>query len=157
MEKIDWCRGQRGGLKVVEPSLDISEGYLKMAEDSLGVMNREKDKSLIFTVSAGYYSLYYSLYAVMQRLGIKSEIHSCSIAFMKNFLREFYDLRDIKLIEVSFNLRNTLQYYVGRRVGRDDINLLLKSAYDFYVKSRDIVAGLTEKKNKEIRREFENG
>ena len=156
MGKIAWCRRQRGGLKLIEPSSDISDGYLKMAKDSLDVMNREKDKSLVFGVSAGYYSLYYSLYAVMQKIGVKSEIHSCSIFFMKNLLKEFYDLADVELVELSFNLRNTLQYYVGRDVSQEKIIFLWESAYSFYVKSRDIVAGLSEKKINEIREKFEN-
>jgi len=156
MEKIAWCKRQRGGLKLIEPSQDISDGYLKMAKDSLDVMNREKDKSLVFGVSAGYYSLYYSLYAVMQKMGVKSEIHSCSIAFMKSFLKEFYDFSDVELMELSFNLRNTLQYYVGRNVSQDKVILLWKSAYGFYVKSRDIVMGLSEKEVNEIRERFEN-
>jgi len=155
MGKIDWCRGQKNGLRLVSSDSDIAQGYLKMAKDSLEVMGREKDKSLIFGVSAGYYSIYYSLYAVMQKIGIKSEIHSCSIAFVKKFFEEFYSSEDFDLIEIAFGLRNTLQYYVGRDINEDSLKRLWVEAYDFFVKSRDVLVRLSEGKVKEIREAFD--
>lgn len=156
MSEIDWCLKQRSGIRFVESSENLVKAYLKMAEDSMGTMNREKDKNIVFGVSACYYSMYYSLYAVLQIVGIKCEIHSCSIDFMREVLRDYYDVGDVKLIELAFSVRNDLQYYVNRAVRKEDIERILSGAYDFYVKSRDIVAGLTEKKIKEIRREFED-
>lgn len=155
MEKIKWCKNQKHGLKICAPNSDVAMGYLKMAEDSFGTMNREKGKNIIFSVSAGYYSLYYSLYSVMRKIGVKSEIHTCSIAFMKYFLKDFYSPEDVNLIEVSFELRNTLQYYVGKNVNKRDLDILWRSAYDFFVKTREILVTLNENEINEIRRRLD--
>lgn len=157
MDKLKWCFNK--GVKLVESNNKIGSSYLKMAEDSFGTMGREKDKNLVFSVSAGYYVCYYSLYAILQKIGIKSEIHSCSIEIMKKFLLDFYSEKDIELIEIAFDTRNTLQYYVDRNVNKKDVNLLFEKAYSFFVKSRDIFTKLNEKDIEEIRRklkEFEN-
>jgi uncharacterized protein (UPF0332 family) len=154
MDKINWCKKQDKGIKLVEPNENLAFGYLKMSEDSLGTMNREKDKNLIFSISAGYYSIYYSLYAIMQKIGVKCEIHSCSIEFMKSFLNDFYLNEDFELIETAFSLRNLLQYYVGKNANKNEVSLVWNNAYDFFVKSREIVSKLNELQIKQIRRKL---
>jgi uncharacterized protein (UPF0332 family) len=156
MSKIKWCLKQKCGIKFVEPNKNLSESYLSMAKESLDAMSREKGKSKIFSVSAAYYSLYYSLYSIMQKIGIKCEIHSCSIDFMKNFLMEFYNSKDIELIESAFRARNDLQYYVNRDVSLDNLSYIFDNSYDFFVKSRKIVSLLSESKINKIRGELEN-
>lgn len=151
MEELIWCKKKKNGIKLIDSNLDVAKGYLKMALDSIGTMNREKDKNLVFSVSAGYYCIYYSLYSIMQKIGVKCEIHSCSILFAKIFLSEFYSKEDFKLMDVAFSLRNNFQYYVGKKFNQKDLNLLWEQAYKFYVKSRDIFSKLNEKKIKEIR------
>jgi len=144
MDKIKWCLKQ--GMKLVEPNKRLAQGYLKMAEGSLGTMNREKNENVVFSISAGYYVMYYSLYAVMQTIGVKCEIHACSIEFMKRFLKEFYSEEDIGLIETAFSARNVLQYYVDKNVNKSDMEKVWSFAYDFFVKSREIAVKLDEGK-----------
>ncbi len=153
MSEINWCLKQKFELKLVERNENLAKAYLKMAEDSLGTMNREKDKNIVFGVSACYYSMYYSLYAVMQKIGIKCEIHSCSIAFARKFLSEFYDADNVKLIELAFSLRNDFQYYVNRSVDKSNVAKILDGAYGFFVKSRDVLSRVSDAEIKKIRRE----
>ena len=82
MESLGWCKKQKRGIKLVDFNLDVAKGYLKMAGDSIGTMNWEKDENLVFSVSAGYYCIYCSIYSIMQKIGVKCEIHSCSILFV---------------------------------------------------------------------------
>lgn len=154
MDKIDWCFKKEKGIRLVEPSENLVKGYLNMAENSIGTMKRESDKNIVFSVSAGYYAIYYSLYALMQKIGVKCEIHSCSIEFMKIYLKDFYSKEDFDLIELAFSTRNTLQYYVETSVNKEDIQKILNNAYEFFVKSRDIVSRMTEKKVNKIKDEI---
>ncbi len=64
-----------------------------MAEEALGTMNRERN-----SISACYYSMYYSLYAILMKLGIKCEIHSCTLEFMKFSLSQYYLEDEIDII-----------------------------------------------------------
>ncbi|MFW6311958.1 MAG: hypothetical protein ACOC1K_06965 [Nanoarchaeota archaeon] len=156
MDKIDWCFKKEKGIRLAESNQNLVKGYLKMAEDSIGTMQREKDKNIVFSVSAGYYAVYYSLYAVMQKVGIKCEIHSCSIEFMKIYLNDFYSEKDNDIVEIAFSTRNILQYYVETSVNKEDIKYVLDNAYDFFVKSRGIISILNENKINDIRKRLIN-
>ena len=154
MVEINWCCKQKDGIKLIEPNINLSEGYLKMAEDALGTMNREKNFSLRFSVSACYYSMYYSLYAILMKIGIKCEIHSCTLKFMEEFLSEFYYKEDLRVIKKAFDCRNTIQYYVDRVVDKSDVDLIIKEAPFFHSKSKDILGKLNENQIKEIRQKI---
>lgn len=151
MVSINWCCKQKDGIKLIEPNDNLAEGYLKMAEDALGTMNREKNFSLRFSISACYYSMYYSLYATLMKIGIKCEIHSCTLKFMEMFLSEFYSKEDIKVINKAFDCRNTIQYYVDRIIQKEDSNWIILKAPLFHTKSKEILAKLNENQIKEIR------
>jgi uncharacterized protein (UPF0332 family) len=151
MVSINWCLKQKSGIKIVEPNENISESYIKMAEDSIGTMNREKDKNIIFSVSAGYYSMYYSLYSILMRIGVKCEIHQCSIKFMEKFLDEFFSKEHINQINSAFKLRNITQYYVDKIIDKKEINNLLQNAPDFVEHSKNILSSINQDKINEIR------
>ena len=154
MVDINWCCKQKSGIKLVDPNNNLSEGFLKMAEDALGTMNREKNYSLRFSVSACYYSMYYSLYSILMKIGIKSEIHSCTLKFMEEFLSEFYSKDDIKLINKAFDCRNTIQYYSDRIIQKSDSDFIVKEAPFFHSKSKEILEKLNESQIKEISKYF---
>lgn len=151
MVDINWCCKQKDGIKLIEPNNNLALGYMKMAEDALGTMNRERNYSLRFSVSACYYSMYYSLYAVLMKLGIKCEIHSCTLIFMEEFLQEFYSINDIKIITKSFGCRNTIQYYVDRVIDKKDVDLIILNAPLFNSKSKDVLAKINENDIQKIR------
>jgi uncharacterized protein (UPF0332 family) len=106
MVSLRWCYKQKEGIRLIEPNDNLTKGYIRMAENSLGTMNRERKYNLTFAISACYYSMYYSLYAVCMKFGIKCEIHSCTIEFMRRVLIEFYSEEDIKIIRKAFDARN---------------------------------------------------
>ena len=89
MDKIKWCAGKKGGLSLIEPNSDLARAYLKKAEESLESMRVNIIKD--WKISTAYYTIYFSLYAVLMKLGIKCGIHSCTIEFAKRFLREYFE------------------------------------------------------------------
>ena len=154
MVSIKWCCQQKKGLELVKPNMNISGSYLKLAEASIGTMNRERDKNLVFSISAGYYSIYYSLYSVLMALGIKCEIHQCTIKFCEKFLNDFFTKQDFKIINDAFKLRNVAQYYVDKIIDEKEINQLIGNVPHLVVKSKDVLLNLNEDKTKEIRTKF---
>ena len=151
MVNLKWCCGQKDGIKLIETNDNLAKSYLKMAEDSLGTMNRERKYNLAFAISACYYSMYYSLYAVCMRFGVKCEIHSCTIEFMKKALIEYYSKEDIKIIKKAFDARNIAQYYVDKIVLKEDSDYIMEKAPLWRNKSKEILAKINEKDVKEIR------
>ncbi len=156
MVSLKWCCRQKDGIKLIESNNNLVQGYLKMAEDSLGTMNREKKYNLMFAISACYYSMYYSLYAVCMKIGVKSEIHSCTIEFMKKILSDFYSEEDVKIIKKAFDVRNIAQYYVDKIVSKEDSNYIITKAPLFFNKSKEILSKINEKDIKEIRKKIED-
>jgi uncharacterized protein (UPF0332 family) len=115
-----------------------------MGEESINALKNLKE-SKIWTATTTYYVFYYSLYSLMLRIGIKCEIHSCSLEFMKQFLMDFYNKKDMKMIEKAFLARIDLQYYTDRPVDQNIIEETKRYCKDFYIKTKDILSKITEK------------
>src|SRR4030042_4863469 len=108
---LKWCCNKKEGIKLIEQNDNLSIGYIKMAENAIGTMNREKSLNMQFAISACYYSMYYSLYSILMKIGVKCEIHACTLEFMKKFLLNFYSKEDYKITSKAFDVRNATQYY----------------------------------------------
>lgn len=143
MVSIEWCLNQKNGLEIIEPNINMSDSYLKMAEESINI-SKGVEKSKIWTATTTYYIFYYSLYSLMLRIGIKCEIHSCSLEFMKVHLNEFYNQKDLEMIQKSFTARINLQYYADRSVDDRIIEEIKKYCKDYFLKTKDILSKITE-------------
>ena len=152
---LKWCCSKKEGIKIIEPNDNLSLGYAQMAENAIGTMNREKSLNLQFAISACYYSMYYSLYSILMKIGIKCEIHTCTLEFMKRLLSDFYSDEDIKIIKRAFDVRNTSQYYVDKIVSKEDTEFIFSKAPYFLSKSNEILSKINEKDILKIRKEVE--
>ena len=151
MVSLKWCCKQKDGIKLIEPSDNLSLSYMQMADNAFGTMNRERKYNLTFAISAGYYSMYYSLYSVLMKLGIKCEIHSCTLEFMKVLLSEFYTKEDFKIISKAFDLRNIAQYYVDKVIDTKESDMIMSKAPLFVNTSKDVLSKINESDVKKIR------
>ena len=154
MVSIKWCLNKKNGLELVQPNPNLCQSYLSMGEESLKVMEKVQE-SQIWTATTTYYIFYYSLYAVMMHLGVKCEIHSCTIEFAKRFLKEFFSEEELDFTEDSLKARIDSQYYIDRTVPDEQYNKMVKNAPEFLVKCKSILIKLNEKKINEIRKEFQ--
>ena len=152
MDKIKWCAGKKEGLSLIEPNSNLAEAYIKKSEEALESMRVNVIKD--WKISTAYYTLYFSLYSVLTKIGIKCEIHSCTIEFAKRFLGEFFSEEELDFTEDSLKARIDSQYYVDRTVPDEQCNQMIKKAPEFLVKCKLILIKLNEKKINEIRKEF---
>ncbi len=132
MASVRWCLRQKNGLELIGPNATMADSYIKMAEEPLDVL-KGVETSKIWTATATYYIFYYSLYSLMLRAGIKCEIHSCSLAFMKEHLAVFYSKKDAEMIEKAFSARIDLQYYSDRPVSSEIIDETKKYCKTFFI------------------------
>lgn len=154
MDKIKWCAGKKEGLSLVEPNSDLAKAYIKKAEEALESMKINIIRD--WKISTAYYAIYFSLYAVLMKLGIKCEIHSCTIEFAKRFLKEYFEEAELEFVEESLKARIDSQYYVDRTVQDEQYNKMILKAPEFLVKCKSVIIKLNEKKVNEIRNEFQN-
>ena len=153
MDKIKWCAGKREGLSLIEPNPDLAEAYIKKSEEALESMRINVIKD--WKISTAYYTIYFSLYSILIKIGIKCEIHSCTIEFAKRFLKEFFSEEEIDFTEDSLKARIDSQYYVDRTVPDEQYDKMLKNTPDFLIKCKSILIKLNEKKINNIRMEFQ--
>lgn len=152
MDKIKWCAGKKKGLGIIEPNSNLSEAYIKKAEEALESMGVNVIKD--WRISTAYYTLYFSLYSILTKIGIKCEIHACTIEFAKRFLGEFFSEEELDFTEDSLKARIDSQYYVDRTVPDEQYQKMIKKTPEFLVKCKSILIMLNEKKINEIRKEF---
>ncbi|MFW6230748.1 MAG: HEPN domain-containing protein [Nanoarchaeota archaeon] len=151
MNKIRWCLQQKNGIEIVEPNENLKDAYLKKAEDSLrAVASLEDNRD--WEISSSYYAMYFSLYAILQKIGVKCEIHSCTINFMKIFLKDHFTEKDIHLLETSQKARIDAQYYSDRNVSDEIYNMMTTECASFLAKCRQIAHNLTEQEINDIRK-----
>ena len=114
MNKINWCKKQENGIKLIEPNANLSEEYYQNAEESLRVLrNIYETKSNMWLATTKYYIEYFAVYSVLMKIGIKCEIHDCTIV-----LTEFLEKENIlkagtyQMLEKDKELRIDNQYYL---------------------------------------------
>lgn len=109
---LDWCKKQ--GMKLIEPNENLAEEYFKNAEETLSVTNLIKDSgSNMWLATQKYYTEYLAAYSLLMKIGIKSEIHSCTIEIIKVLEEEkIIDFNFSKMLEDDKELRIDNQYYL---------------------------------------------
>lgn len=152
MVSIRWCAEKRDGLSIIEPNQNLAEAYIRKAEEALESMrvNTVKD----WKISTAYYTMYFSLYTIMMRIGIKCEIHSCTIEFARQLLKEYFTNEEIEFLADSLKARIDSQYYVDRTVPDEQYRKMIRIAPEFLVKCKSVLLKLNEKKIDGIRNRF---
>lgn len=113
-QSINWCLKQKRGIKLEKPNENLSHAYLKKAKSSLNMLDSAINKNEIdWIATTAYYARYFAFYALLQKLGIKSEIHDCTMRLMKLFIDEkIIGKHYFKGLVLAKELREDTQYYV---------------------------------------------
>lgn len=107
MSKLEWCKEKKDGIRIVEPNQNLAESYMEKSNDSVKTM--ETAPSEDWKIVGGYYACYQAVYSLLQRIGIKSEIHDCTIEMME-FLP--FSEEEIEFVKELKEKRENAQYYV---------------------------------------------
>lgn len=117
MDKLDWCKQKKRGIEIVKPNENLTRSYMEKSEDSIKMM--EGAPSEDWKIVGAYYSCYQALYSLLQRVGIKCEIHDCTIELMDFFP---FSEEEIELIGELKEKRENAQYYVTEETKLRDTN-----------------------------------
>lgn len=147
MDQIKWCLNQKKGIELVESSDNLRNAHLIKAEESLETLRTSKVRD--WQLTTAYYTIYHGIYSLLMKIGIKCEIHSCTIEFTKRYLKNHFTNEDFELIDKAFSARIDSQYYVNREAPNQNYNLIMKKTPAFLVKCKNIV--LEQKEIDEIR------
>lgn len=147
---MKWCVKQAKGIELVEPSDNLRNAYFIKAEEALDTLRTSKSKD--WKLTAAYYTIYHGIYSLLMKIGVKCEIHSCTIEFAKRFLKDYFLSEDFELIDKAFSARIDSQYYVDREVPNKNYHFIIKKTPEFLVKCKNIL--LEQKEIEHIRNEI---
>src|SRR3989344_2458379 len=149
MNKISWCKSQNRGIKLIEPNNNLSGEYYQNAEESLKVLRSIfATKSNMWLATTKYYIEYFAVYSILMKIGIKSEIHDCTIA-----IAEFLEIEKViksgtsKMLEKDKELRIDNQYYLKNM----PVNIDFEELSDFMISIKDSLSKLDNNKISELR------
>ncbi len=138
-------------LKLVEPSEEIKESYIKKSENSLAsakiLFNNEK---LEEAIALSYYSMYHMLTALLFKAGIKCENHSGTIHLMKELFN--LDNSDVLLAKSE---RIDKQYYTDFHITKEEVKNAIKSAEVFNSIIFDFISKIRNDEIKSFRKKFQ--
>ena len=151
--KIKWCCKQRHGVELIESNKNLADAFISKAEKSLEEM--QNAKYIESKISFAYYTMYNDIYVLLQHIGIKSEIHTCTFECIKIFLLEHFNEKECEFMEKSLHARNDTTYYVNKEVPDEQADEMMKKAPEMIIKCKSILQKITEQKINEVRSELE--
>lgn len=143
MVSLKWCKQQKSGIKLIEPNENLAKEYLKNAEETFDSLKYSKKDSNLWKATKKYYCEYFLIYAFLIRVGIKCEIHDCTIGLIKilekeKILPEGSHLR----LKKDKELRIDNQYYLKDKKVETNFKELLNFLLE--IKSRILSVTLDE-------------
>jgi len=152
MKKINWCKKQEKGVKLIEPNDNLSEEYFQNSEESLRVLRSiTETKSNMWLATTKYYIEYFAIYSLLMKIGIKCEIHDCTIALVAWLENEgIINKGTAKILENDKELRIDNQYYLKNKPVKINFEELLS----FIISIKEILGKLNYEKIAQIRRKI---
>ncbi len=143
---------KKKGIKLIQPNDNLFEEYIQTAEETLDILKIIKGKSKIWLATTKYYCEYFAVYALFMKLGIKCEIHDCTIAVCHlleglNIIPDGYS----KILEEDKQLRIDNQYYLKNK----DVPLDYNKVVEFVINLKNIGIKITKDKIEEVRETIE--
>ncbi|MGI0046277.1 MAG: HEPN domain-containing protein [Nitrosotalea sp.] len=142
---LKWCAKQNKGIKLVNASASLQKAYLKKSENAIKSMNANAKAGIDeWVVSTSYYAKYFAVYALLSRLGIKCEIHDCTLSIFEYLFLTEISAKAMQDLQQSKDDRVDAQYYT--ETIKTDQNALIADTKDFVLKIQEIIDKLTSSK-----------
>lgn len=154
MKKISWCKKQVRGMKLIDSNDNLSKEYYQNAEESLRVLRNIKEtKSNMWLATTKYYIEYFAVYSILMKIGIKCEIHDCTISVVKFLESEGIIEKGIsKVLDKDKDIRIDNQYYLKNKsveINFNKISAFLISIKKSLIKlDSNIIKEIREKLNR---------
>lgn len=140
---LKWCLKQSKGIKLLKPSENLARAYLGKSRNALKAMKVNAEAEIIdWAVSASYYAKYFAVYALFWKLGVKCEIHECTIALFEYLFRGKVSDDLIKELRESKESRIEAQYYTTKI--SVDLDKVTEQTTAFVLKIEELIDSLDQ-------------
>lgn len=148
---LDWCLKQSKGIRLVKPSDNLVKAYLEKSRNALKSMEINAQASLVeWAVSASYYAKYFAVYALLSKIGVKCEIHDCTITLFEHLFCDSVPREIIKDLRNSKEDRVETQYYTHEI--SVDLEQVKKKTKKFVLEIENVIDGLNSEKIEELQK-----
>jgi len=138
---LKWCLKQSKGIRLVKPSENLMKAYLQKSRNALKSMEVNAKSGITeWAVSASYYAKYFAVYALLSKIGVKCEIHDCTIALFSYLFVDSVSSQVIQELKQSKEDRIEMQYYT--REIKVDLEELMNQTKNFVLEMERIIDGL---------------
>jgi len=142
---LTWCAKQSKGIRLVKPSENLVRAYLEKSRNALKSMEvNAKAGILEWAVSASYYAKYFSVYALLSKIGVKCEIHDCTIALFNHLFIDSVSPQLVQELRQSKESRIEMQYYT--REIRVNLDQIVNQTKNFVLKIEEIIDSLNSER-----------
>jgi uncharacterized protein (UPF0332 family) len=150
---IIWCFKQKRGTRIIDPNENLTKAYLKKTISALNTMTAALQiKETDWIITTAYYARYFALYALLMKLGIKSEIHDCSISVAKLLSKNgILNPNLVNDITKAKQTRIDTQYYVEKELNQTVIKNNVEAARKFVLEIEKTIEKLTTEQINSIR------
>lgn len=150
MVSLNWCLKQKKGIKLIEPNENLSKEYLKNAEETLLDLKNSKESNL-WKATKKYYFEYFLIYSFLMKIGVKCEIHDCTITLIKKFEEmEILPKDTFKVLKKDKEIRIDNQYYLKDKKVKINYSELL----NFFLEMKSRIKSLSLEDIKKIRKKL---
>lgn len=150
---LKWCLRQERGVRPVAPSDNLMKAYLEKSNNALKSMEVNAQAGIAeWTVSASYYAKYFAVYALLAKIGVRCEIHDCTIALFGYLFSTLEFHRLVRELRQSKDDRVDVQYY-SREI-KIDLADLMQQTKQFVLQMEEIIDGLNAQKTAELQKKF---
>jgi uncharacterized protein (UPF0332 family) len=114
-------------------------------------------KETDWTLTTAYYARYFALYALLMKLGIKSEIHDCSIAVARLLANNKIITQNLVTeITQAKQTRIDTQYYITKELKQEEIKRNVESARKFVLEIQKSIEQVSTEQTNNIRNKLKN-
>ena len=152
-DNLIWCFRQKRGIRITEPNPNLTKAYLKKATSALNTMTAALQiNEADWTATTAYYARYFALYALLMKMGVKSEIHDCTIN-VAQLLANHGILRQSLVDDIAEakQARINAQYYVATELNQKEIKKNAETARKFVLEIEQTIENITSKQISTIR------
>jgi uncharacterized protein (UPF0332 family) len=139
---LQWCFKKSKGIRLIDPSMNLVRAYLKKSRNALKAMEVNAQAGLTeWAVSASYYAKYFAAYSLLSKIGVKCEIHDCTIAVFEYLFSDRISPDIIKDLRNSKSDRVEAQYYTEELTV--DLEEVLERTKRFVLEIEKVLDGLS--------------
>jgi len=109
---LRWCLKQNKGIRVDKASENLVKAYLQKSRNASKSMEVNAQAGLAeWAIAASYYAKYFAVYSLLSKIGVKCEIHDCTITVFEYLFGDSISKETLKELRDSKENRVEAQFY----------------------------------------------